>query len=137
MNAASEQVIRTLGSIPVTASDLRRFLAYPGFCDCDVCERVMFSSKVPLQTVYYLKDHGEQALQTYVRSNWGAIRGMILAGDAALFPPTLAKAINEHIKRNMSFLEADLSSLQDEVADTEAKIEEFESLCVQGCANEV
>jgi len=60
-----------------------------------------------------------------------------VGGDFELFPRTLAKAINKHIKRNISFLEADLGSLQDDVAEIEAKIEEFDSLQISRCADEI
>lgn len=128
MNAASEQVITTLGKIPLTASELLQFLPYPEFCDCDVCERIIFRTKTPLQSVYYLKAHKKKALRLYIQSNWRTIRRMIQNGESGSFPPILAKAIDEHIQNTINFLEADLGAAQDEVEDVEAKIEEYESL---------
>lgn len=128
MNAASEQVIKTLGSIPVTESELLRFLPYPEFCDCDVCDRIIFRTKTPLQNVYYMKAHKKKALQMYVQSNWLTINRMILSGESGSFPPTIAEAINKHIDNKITSLEADLGMLEDDIADVESKIEEYERL---------
>lgn len=128
MNAAVEQVISALDKTPHTADELRRRLSYREFCDCDVCERIIFKTKTPLKNVYYLKAHKKKALAVYVQSNWYTIHRMILSGESGSFPPTLAKAITKHIDSKISFLEVDLGSLQDEIGDIEAKIEEYESL---------
>lgn len=128
MNAASEQVIATIGSSPVTKSELLRFLPYPEFCDCDVCKRIMFKTKTPLQNVYYLKSSETKALRLYIKSNWHTIKGMILSGESGSFPSTLAKAIAEHIHDQVNFLEADLGVLRDETDDVESKIKEYENL---------
>lgn len=128
MNAASEQVMVALEKTPYTADDLKRMLSYKEFCDCDVCERILFRTKTPLKNVYYLKANKKKALQLYIQANWKTIRGMILSGESGSFPPILAKAIDEHIQNTINFLEADLGAAQDEVEDVEAKIEEYESL---------
>lgn len=127
LNAASEQVIKTLGSIPVTTTDLRRFLPYPEFCDCDVCERIIFRTKTPLQNVYYMKGSEKKALQLYIQSNWSTIKRMIQSGESGVFPRTFAGAINNYIDKKIDSLEYDLGALQDDTEDVEAKIEEYES----------
>jgi len=128
MNAASAQVVTALGHSPATTDDLERMLSYTGFCDCDVCERVIFRTKTPLKNVYYLKANKKNALRLYIQANWKTIEGMILSGESGLFPPTLAKAIDEHINDKVIFLEADLGSLQDDIDDVEANIEKYENL---------
>ena len=127
LNAASEQVIKTLGSIPVTTTDLRRFLPYPELCDCDVCERIIFKTKTPLQNVYYLKGSEKKALRIYIQSNWFTIKRMIQSGESGAFPRILAGAIDEHIDEKITSLEYDLGALQDETEEVEGKIEEYES----------
>lgn len=128
MNTASEQVMTALEKTPRTASDFHRILSYKEFCDCDVCERIIFRTKTPLKNVYYLKANKKKALQLYIQANWKTIRGMILSGESNSFSTTLAKAINEHIRNKIIYLEADLGAAQDEVEDVEAKIEEYENL---------
>lgn len=128
MNAATEQVMAALEKTPYTADDLKRMLSYKEFCDRDVCERILFRTKTPLKNVYYLKANKKKALQLYIQANWKTIRGMILSGESNSFPTTLAKAINEHIRSMIIYLEADLGVLQDETEDVEAKIEEYENL---------
>ncbi len=128
MNAASDQVVSALEHSPLTASELHRMLSYREFCDCDVCERIIFRTKTSLKNVYYLKANKKNALRLYIQSNWKTIKGMLLGGESGAFPPTLAKAIDEHINDKINFLEADLGVLQDETEDVEAKIEEYENL---------
>lgn len=128
MNAAAEQVMTALEKTPYTADDLKRMLSYREFCDCDVCERIIFRTKTSLKNVYYLKANKKNALRLYIQANWKTIKGMILSGESGSFPPTLAKTINEHIQNTIYSLEADLGAAQDEVEGAEAKIEEYESL---------
>ena len=128
MNAAADQVVTALEKTPLTTDELRRRLPYKEFCDTDVCERVIFRTKTPLKNVYYLKANKKNGLRLYIQANWKTIKGMILSGESGVFPPTLAKAIDEHISDKINFLEADLGSLQDDIDDIEAEIEEYEKL---------
>lgn len=128
MNAAAEQVITALEKTPHTASELRRILSYREFCDCDVCERIIFRTKLPLKNMYYLKANEKKALYLYVQANWLTIREMILSGESGSFPPTLAKAIDKHLDNKLTSLEADLGALQDGIEDVESEIEEYENL---------
>lgn len=128
MNAAAEQVMAALDKTPHTADELRRNLSYVAFCDCDVCERIMFRTKNPLKNVYYLKADEKKALYLYIQASWLTIMGMILSGESGSFPPTLAKAIDKYIDNQITSLEADLDMLQDDVSDTESEIEKYENL---------
>lgn len=128
MNAASEQVITALGKTPHTAAELKRMQSYKEFCDCDVCERIIFRTKTPLKNVYYMKATKNSALMLYVQANWLTIERMILSGDSGSFPPTLNKAINKYIHNKITSLEADMNYYQDELADIESKINRYENL---------
>jgi len=128
MNRAAEQVISALEKTPCTSGELHRMLSYTEFCDCDVCERVMFRTKNPLKNVYYLKANKKNALRLYIQANWKTIKGMVLSGESGSFPPTLAKAINKYVDNKIIALEADMGYYQDELADIESKINGYENL---------
>ena len=128
LNAAAEQVITALGNTALSADELKRRQSYQEFCDCDVCERIIFRTKTPLESVYYLKANEKKALRLYVQVNWLALKGMILSDESNLFPATLAKAVDNYIYTQITSLEADLSYYEDEIVGVEHKIEDYENL---------
>lgn len=113
----------------------RELLALPalrniGFCDRDVCCRIRFPKRVKLDTIYYLKANERQVMVLYIRDNWKTLRGKVLGGEfsGADFPKGFRTLLRTHLASEITFMEVDIGSMQDDIADAEAKCEEYENI---------
>ena len=101
-----------------------------GFCDRDVCCRIRFPKRVNLGTIYYLKANEKWVLERYIRDHWKLIKGKVLGGEFSGddFPSGFRTALRERLDHDITFLEADIGSMQDDIASAESKCEEYEAV---------
>lgn len=102
------------------------------FCDQDVCCRILFPKRVKLDTIYYLKENERQVLMLYVRDKWKKIKGRVLGGEFSGddFPKGFRTLLRNHLESEITFMEADIESMQDDISDAEAKCEEYENVFI-------
>lgn len=100
------------------------------FCDRDVCCRIRFPKRVQLDTIYYLKVNERQVLILYIRDKWKKIKGKVMGGEFSGddFPKGFRTLLREHLESATTFMEADIESMRDDIADAEAKCEEYEDV---------
>lgn len=100
------------------------------FSDQDVCRRIRFPRRVKLDTIYYLKADERQVLMLYIRDKWTRIRGRVLGGEFSGddFPRGFRTLLKDHLKREITFLAADIDSMEDDIAVARDKCEEYEDV---------
>lgn len=133
MNPAATRLAETLRKHKyLTDKELLSIFALRdiGFCDRDVCCRIRFPKRVKLDTIYYLKSNERQVLMLYVRDKWKKLKGKVMGGEFSGddFPKGFRTLLQEHLENEITFLEADIESMQDDIADAEAKCEEYENV---------
>ena len=133
MNAADDKIIETLRQHKyLSAKELLTILSLHdiGFCDRDVCCRLRFPQRVRLGTIYYLKANEKRVLATYIRDHWVRIRAMAFDGELSGddFPRGFLAALRHRLEQDINFLESDIDSLQEELAEAEAKCEDYEAV---------
>jgi len=101
-----------------------------GFCDRDVCCRIKFPKRVKLDTIYYLKANEKRVLAAYITDTWKRIKPKVLDGEFSGddFPRGFRELLRDHLESEITFLEADIDSMQDDIADAEATAEEYEAV---------
>ena len=133
MNPAADTITETLREHNyLTGPEL---LALPGLrdiglCDRDVCCRIQFPKRVKLDTIYYLKENEKRVLVRYIHDKWKTIRGKVLGGEFSGddFPRGFRAALWDRLESDITFLEADIDSMQDDIANAEAKCKEYEDV---------
>ena len=133
MNLAADKITETLRKHKyLTGKELLSIFALRdiGFCDRDVCCRILFPERVHLDTIYYLKANEKRVLERYIRDHWKMIKGKVLGGEFSGddFPRGFRTALREHLESDITFLEADIGSMQDDIAAAEAKCEDYEAV---------
>lgn len=133
MNPAADKLAETLRQHKYLTD--KELLALPalrniGFCDRDVCCRIRFPKRVKLDTIYYLKANERQVLLLYVRDKWKKIKGKVMGGEFSGddFPKGFRTLLREHLASEVTFMEADIESMQDDIAAAEAKCNEYENV---------
>ena len=100
------------------------------FGDQDVCRRIRFPRAAKLDTIYFLKENKEAVLAAYIRDKWTRIRSNVLGGvflgDG--FSPLFLKVLQEHVDHEITFLEADIGSMEDDISDAQDKIDMYENV---------
>ncbi|OEU74060.1 MAG: hypothetical protein BA864_06940 [Desulfuromonadales bacterium C00003093] len=133
MNPAADKITETLRAHKyLTGKELLSIFALRdiGFCDQDVCCRIRFPKRVKLDTIYYLKTNEKQVLERYIHDKWKIIKGKVLGGEFSGddFPSGFRTLLQDHLESDITFLEADIGSMQDDIADAEAKCEDYEAV---------
>lgn len=133
MNAAAAKITENLKQHRyLTGKELLSIFALRdiGFCDRDVCCRIRFPKRVKLDTIYYLKAHEKRVLTMYITDKWKKIKPKVMGGEFSGddFPRGFRTLLRNHIQGEIDFLEADIGSMQDDIADAEAKIDEYEDV---------
>lgn len=133
MNSAATKLAETLQQHKyLTGADLLSIFALRDleFGDQDVCRRIRFPRRVKLNTIYYLKANEKHVLRLYVRDNWKTIKGKVLAGEFSGddFPRGFRTLLRNHIESEITFLEADIDSLQDDIAVAEDRCREYDDV---------
>lgn len=102
------------------------------FADQDVCRRIRFPHSAGLDTLYFLKEKEEKILTRYVRENWTHIKRKVMAGEfsGGGFSPLFLKVLQEHVDHRITFLEADIGSMEDDIADAQNKIDDYENVSI-------
>jgi len=100
------------------------------FGDQDVCRRIRFPRAAKLATIYFLEKNEKTVLTAYIRDKWTRIRSNVLdgvfLGDG--FSPLFLKVLQEHVDREITFLEADIGSMEDDISDAQDKIDMYEDV---------
>ena len=135
MNAAADTITETLQQHKyLTDKELLSIFSLRdiGFCDQDVCCRIKFPERVKLDTIYYLKANERQVLMLYVRDKWKQLKGKVLGGEFSGddFPKGFRTLLREHLESEITFMEADIESMQDDIAAAEAKCEEYDNILI-------
>lgn len=135
MNPAADKIAETLRQHKyLTDKELLSIFALRdiGFCDRDVCCRIKFPERVNLDTIYYMKENEKAVLVLYVRDKWKKLKGMVLDGEFSGddFPKGFRTLLRNHLESEVTFIEADIDSMQDDIADAEAKCEEYENVLI-------
>ena len=133
MNPAAVKIAETLQQHKyLTGAELLSIFSLRDleFGDQDVCRRIRFPRRGKLDTIYYLKANEKQVLRLYVRDKWRKIRTKVLGGEFSGddFPRGFRMLLRNHIESEITFLEADIDSLRDDIAVTEDKCEEYENV---------
>jgi hypothetical protein len=133
MNPATDKIAEALRTHKyLTGKELLSIFALRdiGFCDRDMCCRIRFPTRVKLDTIYYLKENEKRVLERYIHDKWKMIRGKVLGGEFSGddFPRGFRTALRERLEQDITFLEADIGSMQDDIADAEAKCEDYEAV---------
>ena len=133
MTSAADKIAETLQQHKyLTGEELLSIFSLRdiGFCDRDVCCRIKFPKRVKLDTIYYLKANEKKVLMLYVRDKWKKIKGKVMGGEFSGddFPQGFRTLLKNHLESEMTFVEADIGSMQDDIAVAEAKCEEYENL---------
>jgi hypothetical protein len=133
LNAAAEKIAEVLRQHKyLTAKELLSIFSLRDleFSDQDVCRRIRFPRRVRLDTIYYLKANEKQVLMLYVRDKWTRIRGRVLDGEFSGddFPRGFRTLLRNHLESEITFLEADIGSMEDDIAVATDKCEEYDTV---------
>lgn len=133
MNAAAEKIAEVLRQHKyLTAKELLSIFSLRDleFGDQDVCRRIWFPRRVKLDAIYYLKANEKQVLMLYIRDKWTQIKGRVLDGEFSGddFPRGFRSLLRDHLESEITFLEADIGSMQDDIAVAEDKCKEYEDV---------